>query len=133
VAAKYRDFGRQDQASPRARMFVAMEDWLNDGIPLVAPVARETLGFWYGANTPAAGSWRVLGLPIRPENLRLPCFVAAPGRDRIVPPESARALAAAIPGAELHLPPAGHIGMVAGSTAKTALWERLAGWLRAGA
>ncbi|MEJ0048252.1 MAG: alpha/beta fold hydrolase [Rhodospirillales bacterium] len=130
VAAKYRDFGRQDQASPRARMFVAMEDWLNDGIPLVAPVARETLGFWYGANTPATAKWRVLGLPIRPENLRLPCFVAAPGRDRIVPPESARALAAAIPGAELHVPPAGHIGMVAGSTARTVLWERLAAWLR---
>lgn len=130
VAAKYRDFGRQDQASARARMFVAMEDWLNDGIPLVAPVARETLGHWYGANTPAGGTWRVLGLPVRPENLRLPCFVAAPGRDRIVPPESARALAHAIPGAELHVPPAGHIGMVAGSTAKAALWERLAGWLR---
>jgi polyhydroxyalkanoate synthase subunit PhaC len=130
VAAKYRDFGRQDQASPRARMFVAMEDWLNDGIPLVAPVARETLGFWYGANTPADGTWRVLGLAVHPENLRLPCFIAAPGRDRIVPPESARALAAAIPGAELHLPQAGHIGMVAGSTAKAALWERLVSWLR---
>jgi len=96
----------------------------------VAPVARETLEFWYGANTPAAGTWRVLGLAVRPENLRLPCFVAAPGRDRIVPPESARALAAAIPGAELHLPQAGHIGMVAGSTAKTVLWEQLVGWLQ---
>jgi len=93
-------------------------------------VARETLGFWYGANTPAAGTWRVLGLAVRPENLRLPCFVAAPGRDRIVPPESARALAAAIPGAELHLPAAGHIGMVAGSTAKAVLWDRLVSWLR---
>jgi poly(3-hydroxyalkanoate) synthetase len=131
VAEKYRDFGRQDQASPRARMFVALEDWLNDGIPLAAPVARETLGAWYGANAPAAGTWRVLGLPVDPSRLRLPCFVAAPGRDRIVPPESARALAAAIPGAELLVPQAGHIGMVAGSTARRVLWEQLAGWLRA--
>jgi len=130
VAAKYRDFGRQDQASPRARMFVALEDWLNDGIPLAAPVARETLGQWYGANAPSTGSWRVLGLPVDPARLRLPCFVAAPGRDRIVPPESARALADAIPGAELHVPAAGHIGMVAGSTARKVLWERLAEWLR---
>jgi hypothetical protein len=29
----------------------------------------------------------------------------------------------------LHVPKAGHIGMVAGSAARTALWERLAGWL----
>lgn len=129
VAAKYRDFGRQDQDSDRARMFVALEDWLNDGIPLAAPVARETLGAWYGANAPAAGTWRVLGLPVDPSRLRLPCFVAAPGRDRIVPPETAAALAAAIPGAELHVPQAGHIGMVAGSTARRVLWEHLADWL----
>jgi poly(3-hydroxyalkanoate) synthetase len=130
VAAKYRDFGTQDQASPRARMFVALEDWLNDGIPLAAPVARETLAGWYGRNTPAHGEWRVLGLPVRPETLRMPCFVAAPNRDRIVPPASARALAQAIPGAVLHVPKAGHIGMVAGSTARTALWEQLAAWLQ---
>jgi len=130
VGAKYRDFGRQDQNSPRATMFVAMEDWLNDGIPLPAAVARETLGGWYGANAPAAGTWRILGLPVTPASLRVPCFVAAPGRDKIVPPESARALADLIQGAELHMPSAGHIGMVAGSKAKRVLWDRLAAWLR---
>jgi polyhydroxyalkanoate synthase len=55
--------------------------------------------------------------------------VAIPGRDRIVPPGSAAALGAAIPGAVIHAPKAGHIGMVAGSTARTALWEQLAAWL----
>jgi poly(3-hydroxyalkanoate) synthetase len=130
VADKYRDFGRQDQTSDRARQFVALEDWLNDGIPLAAQVARETLGGWYGRNTPARGGWRILGLPVEPGTLRMPCFVAAPGRDKIVPPESARALAAAIPDAILHMPPAGHIGMVAGSGARGALWDRLAAWLR---
>jgi polyhydroxyalkanoate synthase subunit PhaC len=130
VGAKYRDFGRQDQTTPRARMFVAMEDWLNDGIPLAAGVARETLAGWYGENTPATNSWRILGLPIVPSELKLPTYVAAPGRDRIVPPESAQALAAAIPNATLHTPQAGHIGMVAGSTARRALWDPLAAWLR---
>ena len=129
VAAKYRDFGMQDQSSPRARMFVAIEDWLNDGIPLAAPVARETLGGWYGRNAPALGDWRVLGLPVRPDRLDLPCFVAAPGRDRIVPPASAMALAKEIRGAQVHTPRAGHIGMVAGSTAREALWQPLADWL----
>jgi polyhydroxyalkanoate synthase len=131
VAAKYRDFGRQDPASRRALMFVALEDWLNDGVPLAAPVARETLAGWYGANTPATGQWRVLGLPVTPWTLDLPCLVAAPGRDRIVPPASARALAQAIPGATLWMPPAGHIGMVAGSGARSMLWDRLAAWVTA--
>lgn len=129
VAEKYRDFGRQDQASPRARLFVALEDWLNDGVPLAAPVARETLGGWYGRNTPARGQWHVLGLKVDPAQLRLPCFIAAPGRDRIVPPESARALAGAIAGAAVHVPQSGHIGMVAGSGAREALWDRLASWV----
>ncbi len=130
VAGKYRDFGQQDQASKRALMFVALEDWLNDGIPLAAQVARETLGGWYGANSPARRAWRVLGLPVTPSVLRMPCFVAAPGRDRIVPPESARALAADMDGAMLHIPDAGHIGMVAGSSARRVLWDRLADWVR---
>jgi poly(3-hydroxyalkanoate) synthetase len=130
VGSKYRDFGAQDQTSARATMFVAIEDWLNDGVPLAAPVARETLGNWYGANTPARGAWRILGLPVTPQDLHMPCFVAAPQRDRLVPQASARALAEMLPTAHLHLPAAGHIGMVAGSSAKSVLWEPLTDWLR---
>jgi poly(3-hydroxyalkanoate) synthetase len=131
VAVKYRDFGRQDQASDRARMFVAVEDWLNDGVPLAAAVARETLSGWYGANRPAQGHWRIAGWPVQPETLQVPCWVAVPGRDRIVPRQSALPLAAAIPGAVLHIPKAGHVGMVTGSGAKEALWQPLLDWLDA--
>ena len=46
-----------------ARRFVVLEDWLNDGVPLAAPVAREVLSGWYGANTPAAGAWRLARRP----------------------------------------------------------------------
>ncbi len=130
VTDKYRAFARLNPDTPRARLFVALEDWLNDGVPLAAPVARETLEGWYGANTPARGTWRIAGLPVRPEGLRLPAFVAVPARDRIVPPESARPLAAALPGAVLHQPSAGPVGMVAGHTASAALWRPLAEWLR---
>lgn len=130
IADKYRGFARLDPASDRATMFVALEDWLNDGVPLAAPVARECLDGWYGRNTPARGQWRVAGLPVDPRALRLPAFVAVPVRDRIVPPDSARALAEAIPEAILHQPGAGHIGMAAGSTAEAALWRPLRDWLR---
>jgi poly(3-hydroxyalkanoate) synthetase len=129
VGAKYRDFGTQDQDSARGKMFVAIEDWLNDGVPLAAPVAREVLGGWYGRNTPAQRKWRIAGLPVVPETLNLPCFVAIPGKDRLVPPESAEALAEALRGAVVVRPSAGHIGMVAGSKARSSLWEPLAGWL----
>jgi len=59
IAAKFRAFARLDPASDRAAQFVALEDWLNDGVPLAAPVAREALGGWYGANATARLAWRV--------------------------------------------------------------------------
>ncbi len=130
IARKFRAFGRLDPASGKAAHFVALEDWLNDGVPLAAPIARECLGGWYGDNTPARGAWRVAGMPVHPAAWRGPTLVAIPRGDRIVPPESARALAEALPaGATTVLDvPAGHIGMAAGTGAEAALWRPLRDW-----
>jgi poly(3-hydroxyalkanoate) synthetase len=130
VAKKYRAFARLDPASARARNFVALEDWLNDGVPLAAPVAREAIGGWHGFNTPGRLAWRVAGQVVDPRAWTRPAFVAVPARDRIVPPASARALAALLPQATVHEAPSGHIGMVAGQAAEAALWRPLLAWLR---
>jgi poly(3-hydroxyalkanoate) synthetase len=132
VADKFRGFARLDQGSGRAALFVALEDWLNDGVPLAAPVARECLAGWYGRNDPARLAWRVAGAVVDPAAWRGPAFVAIPHRDRIVPPASARALAARLGGAPVvvHEAAAGHIGMAAGGTAEHALWRPLMAWLR---
>ena len=129
VGAKYRAFARLDQTSLSAERFVALEDWLNDGVPLAEPVARACLGGWYGRNEPALGSWRIAGLPVDPSELRCPTFVVVPGRDRIVPPESAGPLVRLIQGAVLHEPRAGHVGMVAGPRAEAELWQPMLTWL----
>lgn len=129
VVRKFAAFGELDPGTPRAAGFVAVEDWLNDGVPLAAPVARECLAGWYGANTPGRGEWRVAGEAVRPSALDLPALVVLPDQDRIVPPASAAALAAALPRAELLRPPAGHIGMVVGSEAVAQLYRPLIDWL----
>ncbi len=131
VVKKYRAFAAQDQNGARADAFVAIEDWLNDGVPLAAPVAREVLGGWYGRNTPAAGKWRIAGLPVRPEALRLPSFHAVPGRDRIVPTESALPLSHCFEAPIVIQPRLGHVGMVAGAHARSDVWEPLLAWLLA--
>jgi polyhydroxyalkanoate synthase len=129
VGEKFRSFAGLDKSSDRARRFVAMEDWLADGVPLAAPVARETIGGWYGANSPANLAWLVAGETVNPAAVNMPTFIAAPARDRLVPPVSARPLQALIGHSTYIEPAAGHVGMVAGTHAQSALWQPFAGWL----
>ena len=129
VAKKFIRFAERDPSSPAAEAFVAVEDWLNDGVPLTAGVAHECLAGWYGRNEPAMRNWRVAGETVDPGKLRLPTLALIPSADRIVPPASAAALAAAIPGAESLTAPLGHIGMIAASGATDHVWRPLAHWL----
>jgi polyhydroxyalkanoate synthase len=128
-ARKFRAFAGANDESAKAREFVALEDWLNDGVPLAGPVARECILGWYGANTPACGEWRLDGRPVLPEKIGLKSLVVVPAQDRIVPPASAAALAKLLPNAEVLSPPLGHIGMVVSIQAPDALWRPLARWL----
>ncbi|HZH27918.1 MAG TPA: alpha/beta fold hydrolase [Azospirillaceae bacterium] len=130
VVRKFARFGRAGRDEAADRAFIALEDWLNDGVPLAAPVARECLAGWYGANTPGRGTWRIAGTVVDPGVLRLPTLAVLPSHDRIVPPASAHALAAAIPGGRVLSPPLGHIGMVVGRRAPEAVWAPLAKFLK---
>lgn len=131
AARKFSQFARMDPTSSQAEAFVALEDWLNDGIPLVAAVARDCLFGWYGRNDPARINWLVAGQPVDPAGIRAETLAIIPAKDRIVPPASARALADAIPGARAVLPPLGHIGMVVSGGAEAEVWRPLRDWLRA--
>jgi polyhydroxyalkanoate synthase len=127
---KFVRFAGLDPTGEEARGFVALEDWINDGVPLPLAVARECLRSWYGDNAPARGTWLVAGQAVRPQALRCPALVVIPGRDRIVPPGSAEPLAAAIPGAEVLRPPLGHVGMMSAARAPEMLWKPVGEWLR---
>ncbi len=131
VGAKFEAFGRLDPDSDKARVFVALEDWLNDGVPLVSGVARDCIGGWYGENRPARGAWIIGGQPVDPGALDLPTLALIPARDRIVPPESALALVRVLPRCETITPGAGHIGMVVGGGMQRAVWEPLRDWIAA--
>ncbi len=130
VVRKFLAFERLSSDDPKAAAFVALEDWLNDGVPLAAPVARECLTGWYGHNTTANGEWRLAGRPVDPRQLDLPALSIIPEADRIVPPQSAQALADLLPRGEVMAPPLGHIGMVVSSRARDELWAPLAKWLQ---
>jgi poly(3-hydroxyalkanoate) synthetase len=130
VIAKYARFAALAPDAPRAELFVAIEDWLNDGVPLAGPVAQECLLDWYGRNLPGKGLWAPGGIVVEPARLELPVFVAVPERDRIVPTASAEAILRGLPHATLARPAAGHVSMIVGDTAERELWRPLVQWLR---
>ena len=128
ILAKFRRFAGME--GDQARKFVALEDWLNDGVGLAAAVARECLTQWYGENSPARGKWLIAGEPVLPEKLRLPALAMVPNTDRIVPPKSALDLAQRLPQCESLTPAAGHIGMMVGGSARAKVWDPLDAWIR---
>ncbi|MEZ5831283.1 MAG: alpha/beta fold hydrolase [Dongiaceae bacterium] len=130
ILAKFRRFADMPAEGENTHKFVALEDWLNDGVGLAAPVARECLTQWYGENTTARGAWLITGKPVRPEEFDLPALAMVPSADRIVPPKSATALGERLPRCEIMTPAAGHIGMMVGGSARARVWDPLDAWLR---
>jgi polyhydroxyalkanoate synthase len=128
-ARKFASFADLDPKSAKARDFVALEDWINDGVPLAPAVARECLDGWYGRNDPALGRWMIEGKAVLPSRLTLPTLVLVPGRDRIVAPESALALAEKLPNSLCHVIATGHIGMMTGRLSHSKVYRPLANWL----
>lgn len=126
---KFRRFSPREDEAASDSLFVALEDWLNDGVPLSASVARETLAGWYLENLPGRGEWKVGDLAVQPAEVRQPALVMVPARDHIVAPESAWPLAKALPRADGRAIAAGHIGMVAGSRGPELVHAPLAKWL----
>ncbi len=130
AAQKFLRFAGMAMDGDAARKFVALEDWLNDGVDLTVGVARDCFIDWYGHNTPARKQWRVADTVIDPAQITSPALAIIPAQDRIVPPDSAAALSSAIPGCLRLDPPLGHIGMMVSRDAKRLVWEPLARWLK---
>lgn len=125
---KFQYFAGLDPASGKAQRFVALEDWLNDGVSLTAPVARETLGGWYAENRTATLNWDIGGQRINPADFHGETLVVIPKSDRIVPPESALAITELLEDVRLLRPALGHIGMMSGRRA-VELWDRVVRFL----
>lgn len=112
-----------DTPADKLQQFVALEDWANDGAPLTYAAGEELFSSFFTDNITGKGAWRVGGTLITPETLPCPARQFVSTTDRIVPVDSCPDAIDAIPS------PAGHVGMVVGSTARSTLWSPLAKWL----
>ena len=129
LVRKFSDFAGLEDDDPKAVRFVAVEEWLNNGVDLPERLGQGCLRDWYKNNLPAHGNWQVCGTYIRPKTLQLPALIVTAERDRLVPPESAKALAGEIEGADYLEARTGHIGLIAGERSVEDIWQPIANWL----
>jgi polyhydroxyalkanoate synthase subunit PhaC len=57
AARKFIRLATLDPDGDEARSFVALEDRINDGVPLAIEVARSCARSWYRDNEPSRGMW----------------------------------------------------------------------------
>jgi polyhydroxyalkanoate synthase len=129
VLRKFLRFAQLDPASEAAADFVALEDWVGDGVPLAAPAAADAMIGWYGENRPARGAWILDGAAVDPTKVAAPSLVVVPSRDRIVPPAGARPLAKRLPDAHILEAPSGHVSLMVGAAAPETVWKPLISFL----
>ncbi len=128
---KFRRFAEINPNSAAAAEFVALERWVNDGVPMTSALAKDCLIGWVQQNKLVTGNWKLENKTIDPKKIKIPTFIAMPKNDHVVPYDCAAPLAKALPHAEIIHPGSGHVGMIVGGNAKKELWQPLAKWLKA--
>lgn len=129
AAMKFQKLARLDPKGPAAQLFVALEDWLADGVPMPPGAATDLLVGWQIRNLTATDGWDFLGGRVDPSRIRAPALVVCGERDSIAPPPLARPLARVLPDAAVRVARTGHVGMIVGSEARGAVWRPLADFL----
>lgn len=125
VVQKFSSFDALPQTSPEALKFVAVEDWLADGVSVKAPTAETILMDWYIENHTGRGRWNVFGAPVHPDKITCPTLVITGDRDHIVPPAVAGSIVPLIPDCQHHPVDMGHVGMIVGTHAHAQVADRI--------
>lgn len=109
----------------------AMNHWVNDGVPFPAEAYRQWIKEFYQENKLVKGELRLGGRPVLLENIRCSVLNAYAELDHIAQPCQTKPLLSKISSkdaTELAVR-AGHVGIVAGRSAKKNFFPKLNDWL----
>ncbi len=129
VYRKFLKFKNSDPESERYRYFVAMEDWVNDGVPLSRKVADTIVFDWYRDNLLPQGKGVWGETVLTPKRVVVPHAVFIADKDKIVPAKSSQALADQLPRSDVFNYSCGHTSLVAGDIAIEKVWQDYKNWL----
>lgn len=127
---KFSKFVEMEEGSKNYKIFVAVEDWLNDGVDIPHNVAFETIENWYLKNALVKNEWHIANQKVDFKTLNIPVSVVASRKDSLVEYESAISLQKEIKHAEVLEVSCGHIGMMAGRNSIEEIWEPISEWIR---
>lgn len=127
---KFSKFLDVEEGSVSEKIFIAVEDWLNDGVDIPNVIAVETIQNWYGKNCLALGEWRIKGERVDIHSITIPVLIVASRNDRLVDFESSISVKECIEHADLIEPNCGHIGMIAGARSIEDVWSPILDWIK---
>jgi polyhydroxyalkanoate synthase subunit PhaC len=109
----------------------AMYRWVNEGVPFPSAAYRQWITEFYQDNKLVKGQLHLNGSVVRLDNIRCPLLNVAASADEIAPRPTTRAITNAVSSqdAEEIVLEGGHVGIVVGRAAKTALWPTVTDWL----
>ncbi len=127
---KFPAFGRRRSRGASDRLFIAVEDWLNEGLRLAAPAATTLFLEWGLDDALVRRRWRVAGRRVDLRDFAGPVFILTSVSDTVVPNESAEAAMRRARAPELARASGGHVGMIVGRRADAEVWDRIAAFCR---
>ena len=121
----------EGEGAKRRQAYQAMAKWVADNPPFPARAYREWITWMYKENRLVRGRLRLRDRLVDLRRIEQNLLVVTAGSDHIAPPEGTAPLFNLVSSADVtHLDrPGGHIGLMAGSKARTEIWPDIAEWL----
>jgi polyhydroxyalkanoate synthase len=130
--SKYLKFIENVDNDAFVRMFLRMEKWISDGIPLAGETFREFLKYGYQQNLLVQNKWKINGETVNLKNIDMPILTIIGQYDNLVPPTATKPLLDYVGSTDKKeiLLPTGHIGLSVSSKSHRELWPKVVDWLR---
>jgi polyhydroxyalkanoate synthase len=115
----------------RRESYQAMARWVADNPPFPARAYREWITWMYKENQLVRGTMRLRGQRVDLARIDQSLLIVTAGADHIAPPQGTSPLLGLVSSDDV-TPldrPGGHIGLMAGSKARTEIWPEIAQWL----
>jgi polyhydroxyalkanoate synthase len=132
IYSKYMKFLDSVDNEDFVRMFLRMEKWISDGIPLAGEAFREFIKNGYQQNLLVQNKWKLNGNTVNLNNINMPVLNIIGQYDHLVPPSASKPLLDYVGSSDTKelILPTGHIGLSVSSKSHRVLWPQVADWLR---